>query len=424
MSNDAALRGGAALVMGRDAASVWYNPAAIAATRRLRIDAAATAYGLRITRVPAALEARADGRTLRAAGKENQTQVVPTAATVAFGWPERNFALALSFHTPVYSDIETRVRLSGRTTQGNYDFEQQANALAIVRRHHFGLTLAWEVARKLRFGATFGALFDKDLLLTHFSSQAGTRPPGAASEIVAVVVTSSRVLALEVALGVQAELTRWLHAGASLRSPAGVVWLQTAGSQSIVESERDADGITSTNTSTDSSLTNDVPGWLTPWTVATGLGVDLKRAEIEINAEASPSKQAVGEVWRRQAVWNVRLGGSVQVAANWILGAGVFTDRTTQPRGGIYPTVVLDRWGGSFAVRYRYGVRLARRERARRIVFATTIAARYAFGIGSAGNLRTTYPMSGPESASLRIEGRARATQHLVTVHVGTGMSF
>ena len=107
MSNDAALRGGTAVVFGRDVASVWYNPASVAATPRFRFDAAVTAYGLRITRARSALEAEVDDRSVRTPGREDQTQVVPTAAAVAFGWPDRDFALALSFHTPIYSDVET-----------------------------------------------------------------------------------------------------------------------------------------------------------------------------------------------------------------------------------------------------------------------------------------------------------------------------
>src|SRR5690606_20459778 len=114
-------------------------------------------------RARSALEAEVDGRTVREPGREDQTQVVPTAAAAAFAWPNRNFGLALSFHTPIYSDVETRLRLAGHSTEGDYDFEQQSNSLAIARRHHFGLTLAGEAAGRLRFGATLGALFDKDL---------------------------------------------------------------------------------------------------------------------------------------------------------------------------------------------------------------------------------------------------------------------
>lgn len=423
LSNDAALRGGAALVFGRDAASVWYNPASAAATQRFRFDASATAYGLRLTRARSALEAEVDGRTVREPGREDQTQVVPTAAAAAFAWPNRNFGLALSFHTPIYSDVETRLRLVGHSTEGDYDFEQQSNSLAIARRHHFGLTLAGEAAGRLRFGATLGALFDKDLSYTHYNAQAGYDPPGPASEIVADREAASRVIGLELALGVQAQLGERVHAGGFLRTPAAVVWLETAGSESTVVSTRDGEGLTRTNTETDNGLARNVPGWLTPVTVATGIGVDLDRGMIELDAEASPSKQGIGQLWRRQPVWNVRLGGSWQVAPRWQLGSGLFTDRTTQPSGGLFPTVVLDRWGTSFAVRHRSGVRLARSERVRRIVFATTVAVRYAFGVGWTNTLRTAYAMA-PQDATFSTSGRSRVTQHLISLHVGTGMSF
>jgi hypothetical protein len=80
--------------------------------------------------------------------------------------------------------------------------------------------------------------------------------------------------------------------------------------------------------------------------------------------------------------------------------------------------------GGSVAVRYRQPIRLGRRERARRIVFATTVAVRYAYGIGSSGTLRVSYRASGPQNVTVDTHERTGATQHLLTLHVGTGMSF
>ena len=412
------------MVLGRDAASVWYNPSSIASTHRFRFDASATGYGLKVTRAPGSMVARTEERVLRSTGFERQLQVVPSAASFVFGWPGRDFALALSFHTPRFSETEARQRIGGRNRVGNYAFEQEANTVNIVRRHHAGLSLAGELADALRLGAAVAVLYDKDVGFTRFVADSDDPSTGASGSYIADLDSASRVAGLELSLGMQGELTPWLHAGAMFRTPAAVVWQRFDGGQTVGVSLVEPDGAAFTETSTDPSTRGGAPRWLTPWTVAAGLGITVHRLDVEVNAEAAPAKRNVGDAWRQRAVWNVRAGWSYRLSRRWILGTGVFTDRTTAVVAAPYPAVIIHRYGGSLAVRFRKPVALARTERVRRLVFETTVAVRYAFGLGESGSIRASYPDAGPHFADLDVEDRTEATQHLVNVHVGTGVKF
>jgi len=424
LSNDAALRGGAALVLGRDAGSVWYNPAAIAATRRVRLDALAAAYGFKRTRVPGALQARVSDHVVDVTGREDQIIVVPTAISIVFAWPKRRINTALSFHTPVYADTEARMTLAGRNETAGYDFAQQANVITMVRRYHAGLSLAWDYQNRFRIGATVSVVYQSDFEFIRLVSSATDPVTGALSSYVGDVDAASAVGGIDIAIGVQGELTPWLLGGAMVRAPAGVVYSSFEGGQTISFTRRDPTGATVTQTTIDPSETDPAPRFLTPWTIAVGLALRLPKFDLELDAEASTAKLRMGSLWQRRGVWNVRLGGAARLSKRWILGAGLFTDRTTELDGDVFPDVVVNRWGGSIAVRFLTPVKLAKSERVRTLVFETTIAARYAMGVGTSGVLSATYPASGPNDVTLDTDEETRASQQLLTAHVGTGLRF
>ena len=424
LSNDAALRGGAAVVLGRDAGSVWYNPASAAATHLVKFDASASAYGLQFTKVPGGMRATLPDRVDSATVHDNQFQIVPAQVSFGFGSPNRSTSALLSMHTSEYADVESRLRLQGRNVQGGYDYEQNLNLISRVRRYHFGLTLAWEPSPRVRVGATLGGVLDSKLQFVRFNALAGESTTGPAFNLVFDLDASSQVFAAQSTLGVQFELARWLHVGASIRPPSYILYTSRDGGETLAFSIRDENGVDSAQTIQQPSATDDPPQWLTPWNFLGGIPIVGKNFDAELDAEYTMPKKNVGDQWKQQSVWNVRIGGSYKLSDSLFLGAGAFTDRSKQPKSSIFPDILVHRWGGSLAVRIVTRVRLHQSERAKALMFETTLALRGAMGSGQAGYLAINYSPQGAHLSTLEQEGSTRALQKLLTAHVGTGMRF
>lgn len=425
VSNDASLRGGTAVALGRDAASVWYNPAIAATIERVRIEASVSAYGVRHTVAPEAVVARVGDQRRTQAGKETHVVVVPSSVAFGFGFPRNNLGLVVAVHNERYADIEARSSIRGRNEAGDYDFTQEFNTLALRRRYHFGATLGWEPHPRFRLGFTFGGMFDKNLESTRLVvfSEADTGP--ARVSAVADLDVATRVVGGEVALGIEGHLGRFVHLGASLRPPSLAVWRSFQGGETATLTRVDQAGVVSTDTLVDRSVGDDPPRWVTPWRIAAGIGLAFDRGVIELDAEASAGQHDGGQVWRERARFNVSLGGSHRVGKRWELGGGVFTDRSTRAPGDVFPDVAVDRWGGSLAARLQTPVRLAESERTDTLVFETTLALRYAAGVGTSGRFVASYPDGGAQDTTIE-QGTnpTRAWQHLVAVQLGTALRF
>lgn len=425
VSNDAALRGGTAVVLGRDAASVWYNPAAAATVERVRIEASLSVYGLRHTRAPQAVAAHVGEERRTEPGRETHVVVVPSSIAFGFEFPEQKLGLVVAVHNTRYADVEARASISGRNEAAGYAFEQSFNTLALRRRYHMGATLGWEPHPRFRVGFTLGGMFDKNLQFTRLAVLAESDEGPSQFSGVADLDAASRVVGGEAALGIESQITEHLYLGASLRSPAVAVWRKFDGGETVAVTAIDGAGIGATQTLLDRGINRNAPRWITPWRVAIGVAWKFDRGLVELDVDGTTGRRDVGQLWRQRPTFNVSLGGSHQVGKRWELGGGIFTDRTTSLRGSVYPDVVVDRWGGSFATRLRTPVRLAHTERAETLVFETTVALRYAVGVGTAGRFVARYPDSGAQDVSIDTGGTdTRAWQHLVALHVGTGLRF
>ncbi len=122
----------------------------------------------------------------------------------------------------------------------------------------------------------------------------------------------------------------------------------------------------------------------------------------------------------RQLVWNVRLGGILPVSKTVRFGAGVFTDRSWEPR----PTEAwrdrVNYYGVATGVLLETPLPLAGRPESDALVFTSTFALRYAVGIGET-------PRAVADPLGFRTDEplhRLDLVFHEISLHVGSGLRF
>lgn len=421
LSDDAALMG-AVIASGRDAASAWYNPALLGSNRRNRMDVSATAYGLRRTRARSGVVELVGSEHRALEAVDQQLVVVPAAFAVATA-VRHNVTLGFGFFTSKWYEPDVRVDGRGLNLAGEYTYMQQVRVLGVSRRHHAGPMIGWSPVPSFQVGLNVLGIYDKQERVGRVFADASAFEGVEGTTWAANADTELRSFGGQIALGVRGLLGRWVQAGAVVRTPGVALHQVVSGSETLFVSAVDASGEAENRAELRTEPVRQRPGPLAPWTVGSGVSVGNEQWRVGIDAEASAALRDPNDELRRRPVWNVRLGGRYRLSRRWTLGASAFTDRSAVATLG-FSEADIDLWGASLGVQFLSPVRLARSEPARRLAFRTTVAARYAGGVGDFGQLRMHYPDTGARDFAISLDDRTRATMHFVTVYVGTGLLF
>ncbi|MEZ4254072.1 MAG: hypothetical protein R3B99_38175, partial [Polyangiales bacterium] len=139
------------------------------------------------------------------------------------------------------------------------------------------------------------------------------------------------------------------------------------------------------------------------------------RAQREAGADARPIVDLRHNV-------TARVGGLVRLTDTKALGFGAFVDRSPERRPRGLGDFQVDYYGATLGFRTETQVRLDH-ERARTLIFRTTIALRYALGLGEAALLR--YDQSSPALSFTPETGETRDILfHEAYVFVGSSLLF
>jgi hypothetical protein len=412
VGNEAAMTGGAVTATTHDGTSTWYNPAGLASMSRDSVDVSGNAIQLRISQEPGLISSTT-GETND--GGYLEIVSIPSATTLARRI-EPGVTLAIGLFAPRYQTHEVRTGLDA--TSGASTARWTLSSAQSSATYHAGGAIGLRLSDQLRIGISlFGVYRDS---YDSFQTAGLFRLADGTSRLLAVGgIRRIRSFGAELGFGIQWEPHPGVVIGLSARSPGLELATQIRDTTTSIDaavSDVDPDSITFAPED-DEAL---APGIavLTPGRFTLAFAHRFARGWIDAEIDVQPPLD-VDSVIQRQLVWNVRVGGRYEIDDHVGVGVGAFTDNSEGSPIAAFGRTRVDFYGGTLGLEYRTSHALGPHESADTMVFSTTFALRYAYGIGEVGGLAFD-PAAPNEGAVVPI----RTTIHELSLHVGSALYF
>ncbi|MCA9615632.1 MAG: hypothetical protein KC586_22905 [Myxococcales bacterium] len=377
--NDAAMLGGAVAAVGEGPDLLWYNPAGLGENQRGRLELSGSVFSLRIRHLdPFLVVDYGDGTTSTRGLRSTEFQSVPSAISYV-----RRLSPRVTAGFGVFVPVQDAFAAARTVLEDGDGFlELATNQSFQHQRLHLGPGFGVDLGR-LRLGASLFFVYERIASNERPSLQIelmdGVRV--AASEDLRFELSR---LALELVIGAQLELPRGVHLAAVVRGPR--IRLQDR-----VQIESLSFGAFTDGTETDfffgrergqERLRDRKAVLAAPIEVLTAIG--WKSEDVRLSAEVRFTHAYEG-LFENVFQYNFRAGVAFHVGEHTELGFGFFTDRTPQIEA-YAALALLDYYGGSVGMTFDTPVSLGRDDDddgPRELVFRTTVAFRYAAGIGA-----------------------------------------
>lgn len=422
LGNEAALTGGALVAAGRGGSMAWYNPAGLAVNRHGRVEATAQLFGLRARRISRGLVTELPDGPHSSAIRSRDLLVVPNSTVWIFRAGPRA-SVALSMFVPSFDELD--IDTFSHRSNAAIEYAQQVKVLYQQRRYDIGPSFGIEITPRVRIGVGGFVVYDR----VATSSRAWAWGNDAGAQLERFVQTglfeSVRSWGAELVAGVQWQPTDSLHLGLVMRSPR--LWIVQRSTRSTVASagghnpERGDYGELSFSPTAATGLTrrND------PVTATAGLAWSWQGGVVALEADASPARKGDLDDGQR-ATWAVRAGVRGKVTRQLTLGAGAYVQRSPLVVADDFLDFDVDTYGFTFGGQLRRPVRLGKRERARRLVFTSTIGMRYALSVGKAGRMKIDLVDLGDDTGEVLISSGSPVPVrvHDLALQLGSGLEF
>lgn len=411
LGNQAAMTGGAVASVIGDGTAAWYNPAGLASMERDAVDVSGNAFQVRA--------AEEGGLISSTTGESNdggylELLSIPSASTIARRL-EPGVVIAFGVFAPRFSQHTVRTGLDAGAADASARWTLSSTAFSAT--YHAGGAIGIRLEDDLRFGVSlFGVYRERS---DTFQTAGAFERDGRTHLVARGGITQFRSLGAELGLGVQWEPHRGVVISATFRSPGLEILTQLRSTTTAIDVV--VDGMAPDSISFLPEDDEDLaPGLvvLTAGRFNLAIGHRFDRGWIAAELDVQPPLQLDG-VLSRRFVWNARVGARYEVDHHVGLGAGFFTDHSEQAPIEDLGQTRVDFYGLSAGFEYRNAHRLGAGERADDLVFSTTFAVRYAFGIGEVGGLRFD-PLRGEERDTVSIG----TTLHEIGLHIGSGLYF
>ena len=417
--NDAALTAGAVIATGGDGGQLWYNPAGLGANDRRRFNVGGSAFVLSFRGRD---EAVVTNLVLdEPAGRAQSVEFLSVPTTSSFMLRLRpGITLALGSFM-VTSDQQS----VGAVLQGSVPGAvESATVVVDVGGFHtallFGAGLGFQPVDWLRVGFSLFALYERFEMSGLFALN--TRNGDETAAILLNDQVSWNRIGLDSVVGVQIAPPVGLRLGLVVRTPRFA--FLDFGRELAVETVGYG---SSAGGFLDFALAdNQVQGWglriIRMPVVALGAGWASARWSVGIEGDLTPpmTDPAPG-VAPARLLWNVRIGGRLQISDRVELGTGLFTDRSDLPEVRSVLEQKIDWYGGTFGVRLRNPVALAAGGRAPDIVLVNTFALRYAAGPGEIAVIDVAVLSASDVGFTLLPRD---VVFHELSLHIGTALHF
>lgn len=391
--DEAAIAAGSVVASGRDSGSLWYNPAGFGALQRGLVSASGSTFGVRLRTVPRALQVISGGRRTGLDLASTDIISVPNAVVAATALGER-FAVAGGL-------LVTQRDLRSALVEGNptpatdeegrpFTLGQRLDMQSDDAKYHVGGAFAAALSSRLRLGVSLFGVYAKSTSSVQYAIDGsyGTNPADERFFFVVNGRTTTSAFGGSAAFGLQWDLTSVVALGLTLRLPEVLVTASTEGGtvngSATVGGTDPASAALSTEKSEPVGAFGEV---LVPGRVHAGVSFALgpPQSFVEIGGDffhglpASPFRDAL------KPNFNLRGGVRYLLAPEWILGGGVFTDRTAlryvpEMLGGD----AVNYYGATFGFSKRTPLALVKDPRPEALVLVTTLSLRGAVGFGHA----------------------------------------
>ncbi|MBW2527777.1 MAG: hypothetical protein JRI23_26590 [Deltaproteobacteria bacterium] len=417
LGNEAALSGGAVVAWVDDGGAAWYNPAGLASIDRTSVDLSASAFVLRHYVLPDAALTRLPTGPVAADASFTEMVSVPSALTIVRRLA-KGVSGALSVYVPHHESplVKTSYQSDGSVP---YQYQWSIAASRTTTRYYAGPAVGWEMAPGLSMGVSAFATYETQATTRNFRSNLVTATSAGPAQ---AIITFDRRIQSDLfgtawVLGWRWDISSAWSAGMVLRGP---LWhlggeREIDFGQSGTQLSPGAAPVASYDAATESEMP-DTLDQMEPARIT--LGISRRIASGRVALEGGWQSAAAGGGNVRVPVWNLRAGGAFAVSERFTLGGGLFTDRSPQPPPTALGVSHVDFYGGSLGLQFRspYEVHGDDEEPAG-LIFSTTLAARYAVGLGEIGSLLFD-PLQVP------VDQPADVTIHELSLHVGSALDF
>lgn len=424
IGNEAAISGGAVVAAGRSAPMAWSNPAGLGANQHWRLEGSAQMLAVRMRKIPGGL------RTDLPDGSRSETivtrefMVVPNS-TVFARHVAHNVTVALGLFVPTFDELVLDGRASGSTPAVRY--AQQIKVTRHQRRYHVGPAVGWEITPEVRVGVSGFIVYDKIVQTTSAWARASTPevPPDTERFVHADLQESARSWGTEFVFGVQWQPVEYLHLGLAIRTPRAWFVQHVDRSAVVTQGGHNPQDGGFAQLSSEPQLDTAAGRPDDPMQITAGIAYSWARGWASIEGELDPPRHSSDNDARRMTL-NLRTGVRGYVSKKFVLGGGFYMTRSSTVIADDFLEFDVDTYGFTFGAEYRRPVRLGKRERARRLVFVTAVAARYAVSVGNAGRVRIDLAdLAASEGQVLVTTGDpVRVMMHDFALHVGPGLEF
>lgn len=425
--DEAAVSGGAVVASGRDSGSLWYNPAGFGGMRRGTLNASGTTFGIRYREIPDALRVRAGGRETGTALRSTDIVSVPNAIVIALRMSDRVSIAGGLLVTA--RDVRSALLREGPTERTSSDGErvklsERLDLQSDLSKYHLGFAAGAQVSDRVRVGLALFGTYTKETGNLQFSL-AGDSPTVTEDRV--FLVQSSRItdssFGVTATAGVQWEASPDVHVGFAVRTPeiafagfsegGGVVGVASTGGGEpafvrLAEIPTEAPGARGTLVS--------------PARAHLGAAFSLgpRRAWLEIGMDAAHGLPETALIDAQRPTLNGRVGVRYPLSEEWLVGGGVFTDRSTLRS---VPVLIggdrVDYYGVALGASKRTPLALVRDPSPDALVLVTTFSLRAAAGVGEAR--ATTLEL---EATSGPRDDRSNVTFFDLMPYVGSSVAF
>lgn len=428
--NEAAMMGGAVTAVGAGPGQLWYNPAGLGLNTRNKLELSGSLFTLRVRHTDPFLEIAAydpatDEYAVIADRSERNIELLSVPSALSY---TRRIGDHVTAGFGIFMQQQDAAE-ADRTVVGqimpDLDVSYRYSLSYSQQRLFAGPGIGAQLGR-VRLGASLFIVYDR-LRIRETSSILGS-----IAGLDAIATEDYRLdlrrLAVELVLGAQFQFTDHFVGGITVRGPR--IKLNDRYDESIQSLEAVGDttaqafGVFSARGRGNISSESNALASPIETVVSLGYRSDSLRIGFDFDI-AHPLTSLFEYAW----TWNVRAGIMAVVSESLELGGGVFTDRASIFGSGGFDLFV-DYYGASLAATLStpVGLRESDEEGAPdKLIFRTTIALRYAVGVGlAAGSFADIASIDAdPEDTPAFGFGEDQyVVFHEVALYIGSGLDF